>query len=517
MHNNFISERAILIFAVILLTVTSCTDAKKNYIIAVSQCSEDSWRQKLKQELEMATFFNEGVELRFASANDDSHIQERQIDSLLYSGADLLIVSPNQTDLLSDEIDKAYEAGIPVILFDRKTDSRKYTAFMGADNCQIGNMLGLFIADKLQGKGKIVEIIGLRGSSPAAERHEGFVSAISRFPGLEIVRCEYGDWTEESGETAMKQILSGYDGEVDAVFGGNDRMALGARRAMMQAGIDISNTLFVGVDALPEPDGGMGLVADSTLSASAIYPTHGDELMILALDILRGKEYPKETLLQSSIVTPENASILLLQHEEVIRQAGYLKTMNAQAGKMRDSLKLQQIILGLVLLFLAIFVFLLSFYARAYQQKKLLNAKLQYEMETVARQRDELEMERDKLIELSGDCQEESDHLSRRDSEFMQKFYSVLDKHLDNPDISVEDISAELCMSRAHLYRKVKSVTGLSPVEIIRRTRLEKADKLLSETGLNISEIAYRVGFSSASYFSKCYRDYFNRLPTDKK
>ena len=119
MHNNFISERAILIFALILLTVTSCTDAKKNYIIAVSQCSEDSWRQKLKQELEMATFFNEGVELHFASANDDSHIQKRQIDSLLSSGADLLIVSPNQTDLLSDEIDKAYEAGIPFILFVR--------------------------------------------------------------------------------------------------------------------------------------------------------------------------------------------------------------------------------------------------------------------------------------------------------------------------------------------------------------------------------------------------------------
>ena len=107
---------------------------KDNYVIGISQCSEDSWRQKLKEELEMATYFNEGVSLRFVSANDDSELQQRQIDSLAESGIDLLIVSPNQLDLLSDEIDKVYDAGIPVILFDRKTDSPKYTSFVGTDN-----------------------------------------------------------------------------------------------------------------------------------------------------------------------------------------------------------------------------------------------------------------------------------------------------------------------------------------------------------------------------------------------
>ena len=181
--------------------------SKDNYVIGISQCSEDSWRQKLKEELEMATYFNEGVSLRFVSANDDSELQQRQIDSLAESGIDLLIVSPNQLDLLSDEIDKVYDAGIPVILFDRKTDSPKYTSFVGTDNFQIGEMIGHFLAGKLGGKGNVVEIAGLSGSSPALERHNGFAKAIGEYPGIRIVGFANGDWTQESGEAAMNHIL----------------------------------------------------------------------------------------------------------------------------------------------------------------------------------------------------------------------------------------------------------------------------------------------------------------------
>ena len=180
--------------------------SKDNYVIGISQCSEDSWRQKLKEELEMATYFNEGVTLRFVSANDDSELQQRQIDSRAESGIDLLIVSPNQLDRLSDEIDKVYDAGIPVILFDRKTDSPKYTSFVGTDNFQIVEMIGHFLAGKLGGKGNVVEIAGLSGSSPALERHNGFAKAIGEYPGIRIVGFANGDWTQESGEAAMNHI-----------------------------------------------------------------------------------------------------------------------------------------------------------------------------------------------------------------------------------------------------------------------------------------------------------------------
>ena len=512
--------RRLLMTATTILSVLSCAGRADEYVIGISQCSEDSWRQKLKEELEMATYFNDGVTLLFASANDDSQLQQRQIDSLAASGIDLLIVSPNQYDLMSDEIDKIYDAGIPVIMFDRKTNSSKYTSFVRADNCQIGEMIGHYLAEKIGGKGNVIEIGGLKESSPAQERHEGFAKAIGQYPEIKIVGFEYGDWTEDSGEEAMNLILQKYHGKIDAVFGGNDRMAVGARNAIRKAGLD-NEILYFGVDALPFPGKGICQVADTILTASAIYPTRGDELLLLALDILRGKDFARDVIMQSSIVTHENAEILLLQHEEVVRQSNYLKMMYSQAGAMHDSIKLQQIIIGIILLSLIVIVILLSFYIRAFVQKKNLYENLQAEKEKVERQRDELEEQRDRLIELSitGHNEDEETEQAgkdvRGDSAFIQKFTQVVERKMDDPELSVEDISSELYMSRVQLYRRVKTLTGKSPVEMIRQMRLAKADKLLSETSLNISEIAYRVGFSSASYFTKYYRDYFNKLPRE--
>ena len=512
--------RRLLMTATTILSVLSCAGRADEYVIGISQCSEDSWRQKLKEELEMATYFNDGVTLLFASANDDSQLQQRQIDSLAASGIDLLIVSPNQYDLMSDEIDKIYDAGIPVIMFDRKTNSSKYTSFVRADNCQIGEMIGHYLAEKIGGKGNVIEIGGLKESSPAQERHEGFAKAIGQYPEIKIVGFEYGDWTEDSGEEAMNLILQKYHGKIDAVFGGNDRMAVGARNAIRKAGLD-NEILYFGVDALPFPGKGICQVADTILTASAIYPTRGDELLLLALDILRGKDFARDVIMQSSIVTHENAEILLLQHEEVVRQSNYLKMMYSQAGAMHDSIKLQQIIIGIILLSLIVIVILLSFYIRAFVQKKNLYENLQAEKDKVERQRDELEEQRDRLIELSitGHNEDEETEQAgkdvRGDSAFIQKFTQVVERKMDDPELSVEDISSELYMSRVQLYRRVKTLTGKSPVEMIRQMRLAKADKLLSETSLNISEIAYRVGFSSASYFTKYYRDYFNKLPRE--
>ncbi|MGN1225929.1 MAG: substrate-binding domain-containing protein, partial [Candidatus Cryptobacteroides sp.] len=284
-----------------LLMLCACEGKRQNYVIGVSQCSEDSWRKKLKEELEIATYFNPNVELIYTYANDDSKQQERQIDSLISRGVDLLIVSPNQVELLSDKIERAYDSGIPVILFDRKTNSSKYTAFMGTDNYRIGEMMGHYLAGVLGHKGKVAEIGGLQGSSPAAERHSGFTDAISSYPEMQIVGFASGDWTQDSGYRAMNKILSSYKGGIDAVFGGNDRMAIGARRALRESGRDKGEVIYLGVDALPYKDGGISQVADSLLYASAIYPTHGDELMLLSLDILEGREYQRENIMKSSI------------------------------------------------------------------------------------------------------------------------------------------------------------------------------------------------------------------------
>ena len=154
--------------------LTSCTNENKKYVIGVSQCSDDSWRTKLQQELEFSTYFNDEAKLVFCSANDDVKKQCEQIDSLVDIGVDLLIVSPIQLDPLSATIHRATEKKIPVILFDRKSGVADYTAYMGADNYKIGKMLGEYAATLLNGEGQIVEIGGEHGSSPAIERHNGF-------------------------------------------------------------------------------------------------------------------------------------------------------------------------------------------------------------------------------------------------------------------------------------------------------------------------------------------------------
>ncbi|MBR6262989.1 MAG: substrate-binding domain-containing protein, partial [Prevotella sp.] len=230
--------------------LASCSSNTTKYKIGVSQCSEDIWRDWQNAEMQMEANIHEGVELCFTAALDDSQRQIQQIDSLVESGIDLLIVAPNQLQNVTPAIDRAYDKGIPVIVFERKTSSQKYTAFVSADNYEMGRQMGLYVAGQLKGKGRVMEIMGLKGSSPADDRHKGFREAIDDFPQIEVVASLQGDWTEEKAYNTVKHWLEGdardvlAHGGVDFVFGHNDRTAMGARRAMKEAGMKLP--LFCG-------------------------------------------------------------------------------------------------------------------------------------------------------------------------------------------------------------------------------------------------------------------------------
>ena len=234
-----------------IVVFSACSDNNtKKYVIGVSQCSEDIWRDKLNNELVMSTYQHDNVKLKFASANDNDKLQKQQIDQFIKERVNLLIVSPNQIHTISSVIDKAYDAGIPIILFDRKTDSEKYTAFIGADNYEAGHEMGQFIARQLNGKGNVVEIGGLKGSSPAIERDRGFRDALKTYPDIQVVSHRYADWLQNSGEAVMDSMLK-QDMKIDYVFAQNDRMAIGALQAAERNGI--KSIKFVGIDALPSP------------------------------------------------------------------------------------------------------------------------------------------------------------------------------------------------------------------------------------------------------------------------
>ena len=317
-----------ILFFTLLFSACSDNNVKK-YVIGVSQCSEDIWRDKLNNELVMSTYQHDNVTLKFASANDNDRLQKQQIEQFIKEGVNLLIVSPNQIHTISSVIDKAYDAGIPVILFDRKTDSRKYTAFIGADNYEAGHEIGYFIGQQLEGKGNIAEICGLQASSPAIERNRGFMDALKNYPDIKVVARGYGDWIKESGVTAMDSILVQSKESFQYVFAQNDRMALGALQSIKKH--KVKGIKIVGIDALPVPGGGMENVRDGNLEASYIYPTRGDSVMQLALNILEKKPYKRDNYLKGALVTKANANVLLMQNEEMNKQTARL---NALHGKV---------------------------------------------------------------------------------------------------------------------------------------------------------------------------------------
>lgn len=306
----------------------ACTSGKKTYVIGVSQCSEDSWRMKLNDELRDATYLHDNVELHVVSADDNDKHQIRQINAFMNEDVDLLIVSPNQMNTVTPAIDRAYDSGIPVVLFDRKTDSGKYTAFVGADNEKIGRTIGEYIATRLGGKGTVVEIRGLEGSSPAIERHKGFVSAIRKYPGIRLLASESGTWLQQSGDSvAAKMFARGI--VPDYVFGQNDRMAHGAWLAARRCGLE-GRIRFVGIDALPGEGGGIELVRDGVLDASYIYPTRGDIVMQQALSILEGRPYERDLYMKAALVTKDNAETMLMQAEEMSHISDQLEKLHGR-------------------------------------------------------------------------------------------------------------------------------------------------------------------------------------------
>ena len=373
-----------------LALLASCTGGKKRYVIGVSQCSEDVWREKLNQELRVAALYYNNMDLDIASANDDVRLQTDQINRFVDKGVDLLIVAPGQVSI-SPAIDRAYEKGIPVIIFDRRTRSNKYTAYIGADNREIGASMGEYLAGALPKGGRVVELCGLSSSSPAIERAEGFDSVVAVRPSIDIVAKLHADWTEQGGFRAMDSLLRSPHPDFDCLFAHNDRMAMGARRAAQEHGLDLQRIRFCGIDAMPQKEAGLELVKDGTLFASYIYPTRGDEVMRLAMNILEGKGYQRENRLSSALVTRDNARVLLMQNDETMRQQDHLATLRSRIDKAADDFNTQRGYLLVLLFFVVLLVVACGLAVRAYVAKARINRQLNASMDQQRQMTEEME------------------------------------------------------------------------------------------------------------------------------
>lgn len=493
-------------FICFALFLVSCTERQARYRIGISQCSEDIWRDKQNYELRMGTYFHNNVELKFAAAYDNDERQVQQIDSLVNEGIDLLIVAPNQVQTISPAIDRAFDKGIPVIVSERKTNSRKYTAFIGADNYEMGRVMGEYIISCLHGRGTVLEIKGLEGSSPAIERHNGFIDALKNAPQIKLVASLQGDWTENTGYETTRQWLANHQDEhVDLVFAANDRTAMGARKALG------NGVLYCGIDGLQGEGGGIQLVRDSLLEASYIYPTHGDQLIDLAVKILEGQPYEKETMMMSALVTRDNAKVLLMQNEELMRQTHRLDQIHQKADSYLQELNTQHVInwlaVGVIVLLLLVIVLSYLQHLRkvAIQRERVTNTL--WNMEPISSVEEQQTHE--------DVAKEEETNASPVEGTFISHFREVVENRLGDSDLSVDDLASAMNLSRVQLYRKVKAMTGSSPVELLRTARLNRAYQILLTTDKSVSEVAYAVGFTAPSYFTKCFKEAYGMVPGD--
>lgn len=749
MKNFAQSIRLVYLCTLALVAVSFFSCQEKRYRIAVSQSFSDDWHNQLKIDLELEASTHPEVEIVFKHANWSNEQQVHDIERFLQEGMDLLIVSPNDTEMLAPVIEKVYDSGIPVILIDSRLNSGKYSASIGVDNVDIGDRVGSFAVYLLKGKGEIIEVRGLENTSTSIDRHKGLVDVLRDFDDISIVDSCFCDWSYQMAYRNFEVLLERHP-EVDLVAAGNDEMA----RAVYDVCVNkqLSHIPFIiGVDGLTSAGKGVSNVIDGKLTATCVNPTGGYEAINLALNILEGRPYDRNTLLNTILIYENNANVVMLEERKRNMLNKRIAEMNGSLTQSWKQISMQRWLLlfaAIVTLLLVGFIFSVRRYHRIQAElrqkvedstkSKLnffsnvshsfrtpltliidplnqlireggLSARQNELLQIMSRNTDQLlnltnqvlnvlKMDAfgkdEKLDEIAKDAvsnyekivrfrssfsseqiqsdllntvenallpdneeeeriAEESERASilviddnadvrqyialafdkdfvvlqasngseglqiaqqnvpdliicdvmmpvmdgleccrklkegettshipvimltayalddqrilgyqsgadayitkpfnvdvlrariqnlldsrkridatqeNRNDELAQNSIGVVDrdlvehfhdfivKNISNTDLGIPDLCNEFNMSRVQVYRKFKSLTGQSPVEVIRVIRLKRAKQLLETTELSVSEVAYEVGFSSASYFAKCYRDYFNETPTD--
>lgn len=358
-------KKHIILYVILLLLVfVSCSDRRT--VIGVSQCSDDLWRQKVNREIKIGQYQYKNVDVVFASADNNGQRQALQIDSLVKAKVDLLVVAPSDVKTVAPAIECAYRAGIPVILYDRMIESTHYTAYIGTDNVAIGKEVADYLAHQLQGRGTVVEITGERGSTPVADRHRGFMQGMKAFPQIQVVTLE-GDWNLAGAKKLMRQYMDAGK-PVDAVFGHNDAEAWGAQQAAKEKNRE-KQMLFVGIDGLPGENQGVDLVAKGVMTASYIYPTKGETIVPLAMNILQGKPYKRMNYFQSALVTAENAKLIDMQYKEIEDQTADLNTIYSSINEYMKMYRWQKII-SILAVAVVLLLLIMIFYRRKVRREK---------------------------------------------------------------------------------------------------------------------------------------------------
>jgi signal transduction histidine kinase/DNA-binding response OmpR family regulator len=453
--------------------ITSCkTKVKeKRYTIGFSQCTgADGWRKTMLDEMKRELSFHDNIDFIYKDADGTSQNQVDQIKELINQKIDLLIVSPNEVTPLSPIIQKIYNSNIPVVVVDRRTDSKKYTAFVGASNYEVGENAGKYAVSLLKGKGNVIELTGLPDASPVIDRHDGFMKAISNYREIKYINKLDANSKPflEKEEEALKS------GNIDLIYAQNDFFAFDAFKICKKLGLE-KTIKIIGIDGLPIKGGGLDMVANNYISATVLYPTGGQEAIQTAVNILESKPYQKENHLATTIIDSTNVRIMKLQNEKVLAQQ---KDIDRRQKKIEDQKiidKNQTIIIYIISISLALALFLGSVLFYYLRQNRKINV-------TLALQNEEISTQRNQLIELGKKAQEAS--------EAKIKFFTNISHEFRTPLTLILGPIEEL-LQNEKIYRYAAGSLLLIQKNAIRLLRL--INQLMDFRKIEIDKLKLRV------------------------
>ena len=382
----------VFLLFVCFVFANGCSENKepKKFRIGFSQCiSNDLWRKTMLEEMKRELSFHSNIDFIYREAGASSTKQIEQINELVSQHIDLLIVSPNEIIPLTPIIGKLYDQGLPVVVVDRTIKSTKYTAFVGASNFEVGQNAGKYAANLLVGKGNVLEVTGKPDESPVIDRHDGFMSVISKYHGIKYLKEIFAILPNLD---PLDSIITSAN-KPDLIFALNDALAMDVYNKCKSHNLE-KRIKIVGVDGLPIERMGMDMVAGKYIAATVLYPTGGQEAIITALKILENKPFNKENSLVTTIIDSSNVRIMKLQSQKMISQQKEIEQRQLLINKQLKITQNQSAVIFLILLALGITILLggiLFYYLR---ENKKINKRLE-------KQNIEISEQRNQLVEMS--------------------------------------------------------------------------------------------------------------------
>ncbi|AOW16881.1 AraC family transcriptional regulator [Polaribacter vadi] len=356
------------------------------YKIGFSQCiSTDDWRKYMDYEMTVEASLYSEIDLKIFQADGDVETQKLQIESMIKNNFDVIIISPIEPEPLVNTVEKAFEKGIPIIIIDRKINSEKFTAFIGADNLEVGRNAANYISSTNDGVVNVLEIKGSGNSYPKIERNLGFHEIINNEPNIKV---QYSYDVDEVGKTA--NVFDSINLiPIDYVYAFNDDLAYDAWKIAKSKGLE-KKIKFIGVDGLNGENNGIQLVRRRVLAATILYPTGGDEAIKIVRKILRKENVLKNNILNTTVIDYRNADIMKNQFDKISQHQNDIENQQLKIKQQEETYTTQSNTLKLLLVLLILIILLAAFSIYSSFNLKKKKRELEIQNNKITNQRNQI-------------------------------------------------------------------------------------------------------------------------------